>query len=63
MPLNNPAPQFGLLTAQDVRDLSATKVFTRGSTAVNMPTFATGEGVYEDALFLLNAREPQVVSF
>ncbi len=57
MPLNNPAPQFGLLTAQDVRDLSATKVFTRGSTAVNMPTFATGEGVYEDAVFLLNARE------
>ena len=57
MPLNNPAPQFGLLTAQDVRDLSATKIFTRGSTAVNMPTFATGEGVYEDAVFLLNARE------
>ena len=57
MPLNNPAPQFGLLTAQDVRDLSATKIFTRGSTAVNMPTFSAGEGVYEDALFLLNARE------
>ena len=57
MPLNNPAPQFGLLTAQDVRDLSAVKIFTRGSTAVNMPTFSTGEGVYEDAVFLLNARE------
>jgi len=57
MPLNNPAPQFGLLTAQDVRDLSATKIFTRGSTAVNMPTFSSGEGVYEDAVFLLNARE------
>jgi len=57
MPLNNPAPQFGILTAQDVRDLSAIKIFTRGSTAVNMPTFSTGEGVYEDALFLLNARE------
>lgn len=57
MPLNNPAPQFGLLTAQDVRDLSATKIFTRGATAVNMPTFSAGEGVYEDAVFLLNARE------
>ena len=57
MPLNNPAPQFALLTAQDVRDLSATKIFTRGSTAVNMPTFSSGEGVYEDAVFLLNARE------
>ena len=57
MPLNNPAPQFGLLTAQDVRDLSATKIFTRGATAVNMPTFSAGEGVYEDAVFLLTARE------
>jgi len=57
MPLNNPAPQFGLLTAQDVRDLSATKIFTRGATAVNMPTFSVGEGVYEDAVLLLNARE------
>lgn len=57
MPLNNPAPQFGLLTAQDVRDLDSTKIFTRDSNAVNMPSFATGEGVYEDALFLLNGRE------
>jgi len=56
MPLNNPAPQFGLLTAQDVRDLDSVKIFTRDSNAVNMPSFATGEGVYEDALFLLNGR-------
>ena len=56
MPLNNPAPRFGLLTAYDVRDLSATKIFTRGSTAVSMPTFTTGQGVYEDAIHLLNAR-------
>ena len=56
MPLNNPAPQFGLLTAYDMRAQSATKLFTRGSTAVNAPTFGTGEGVYEDAVFLLNGR-------
>ena len=56
MPLNNPAPRFGLLTAYDVRNLSATKIFTRGSTAVNLPTFTTGQGVYEDAIHLLNAR-------
>lgn len=56
MPLNNPAPQFGLLTAVDFRAQSATKLFTRGSQAVNAPTFSTGQGIYEDALFLLNGR-------
>ncbi|MBV53078.1 MAG: hypothetical protein CL816_03315 [Coxiellaceae bacterium] len=57
MPLNNPAPQFGLLTAYDLRDLSATQLFTRGGgSAVSLPTFTTGQGVYEDGLFFLNGR-------
>ena len=57
MPLNNPAPQFGLLTAYDLRDLSATQLFTRGGgSAVSLPTFTAGQGVYEDGLFFLNGR-------
>ena len=57
MPLNNPAPQFGLLSAYDLRDFSGEQVFTRsGGSAVSMPTFTTGQGVYEDAVFFLNGR-------
>jgi len=57
MPLNNPAPQFGLLTEYDMRAYSGVEVFDRsGGSAVSLPTFASGEGVYEDALFFLNRR-------
>ena len=57
MPLNNPAPDFALLTAYDLRDFSGEQIFTRsGGAAVSMPTFTTGQGVYEDALFFLNGR-------
>ena len=57
MPLNNPAPQFGLLSAYDLRDFSGEQVFTRsGGSAVSMPTFTTGQGVYEDAVSFLNGR-------
>lgn len=57
MPLNNPAPQFALLSAWDMRSLSGDQLFTRsGGGAVSMPTFSTGEGVYEDVLFFLNGR-------
>lgn len=57
MPLNNPAPQFGLLTAYDMRAYSGVEVFSRsGGSAVSLPTFGTGEGVYEDALFFLHGR-------
>ena len=57
MPLNNPAPQFGLLTAYDMRDYSGVKMFTRsGGAAVNMTTFASGDGIFEDVIFLLNRR-------
>ena len=58
MPLNNPAPQFGLLASWDMRNLSAVELFTRsGGSAVDMPTFAQGQGIYEDVLFFLNNRE------
>jgi len=57
MPLNNPAPQFALLSAWDMRGLSGEELFTRsGGGAVSMPTFSAGEGVYEDVLFFLNGR-------
>lgn len=57
MPLNNPAPQFGLLTEYDMRAYSGVEVFDRsGGSAVSLPTFASGEGVYEDAMFFLNRR-------
>ena len=56
MPLNNPAPNFGLLTAYDMRAFSGVTVFTRGSTSVTMPTFASGAGVYDDAILFLNGR-------
>ena len=57
MPLNNPAPAFGLLTAYDLRQLSAKTIFSRsGGSAVSLPTFSTGDGVYEDAVSFLNGR-------
>jgi len=57
MPLNNPAPQFALLSAWDMRSLSGDQLFTRsGGGNVSMPTFSAGEGVYEDVLFFLNGR-------
>ena len=57
MPLNNPAPNFGLLTSFDMTGQSGTTVFTRsGGSAVALPTFTGDQGYYEDALFFLNGR-------
>lgn len=56
MPLNNPAPNFGLLTSWDVRSLSGVNVFTRGSTTVSLPTYSAGQGVYDDVVLFLNGR-------
>jgi hypothetical protein len=58
MPLNNPAPQFALLSAFDLRGLSGAEAFTRSSTAVNLPTYASSD-IYEDVLFFLNNRESE----
>jgi len=54
MPLNNPAPNFGLLTSWDMRSLSGENAFTRGSpaTTVSLPTYSAGEGVYDDVVLL-----------
>ena len=51
MPLNNPAPQFALLSAFDLRGLSGQHIFTRGSTAVSLPTYSSSD-IYEDVLIL-----------
>jgi hypothetical protein len=57
MPLNNPAPQFGLLTAWDMTGQSGVTVFSRsGGSSVSLPTYASGQGLYEDTLFFLNGR-------
>ena len=57
MPLNNPAPQFGLLTSFDMAGQSGVTVFSRsGGSSVALPTYASGEGLYEDVLFFLNGR-------
>lgn len=57
MPLNNPAPQFGLLTSFDMTGQSGVTVFSRsGGSSVALPTYASGEGLYEDVLFFLNGR-------
>lgn len=50
MPLNNPAPQFALTSAFDLRGLSGQHIFTRGSTAVSLPTYSSSD-IYEDVLF------------
>lgn len=56
MPLNNPAPNFALLASFDMRGQSAQTVFTRNSNPVNLPTYASDSGVFEDVLFFLNGR-------
>lgn len=57
MPLNNPAPQFALLTSFDMTGQSGVTVFSRsGGSSVALPTYASGEGLYEDVLFFLNGR-------
>jgi len=56
MPLNNPAPNFALLASFDMRGQSAQTVFTRNSNPVNLPTYASDSGVFEDVIFFLNGR-------
>tara|TARA_R100001443_G_scaffold4958_1_gene13610 strand:- start:6538 stop:7734 length:1197 start_codon:yes stop_codon:yes gene_type:complete len=56
MPLNNPSPNFALLSSFNARTWSGVNVFDRGSNNVSLPTFAIGEGIYEDAISFLNGR-------
>ena len=57
MPYNNPAPDFALLTSIDATEWSGVELFTRsGGSAVSFPTFASGSGIFEDAISLLNGR-------
>lgn len=56
MPLNNPAPNFALLTSLDLRGQSGATVFSRsGGSSVVLPTYSSSD-VYEDTLFFLNGR-------
>ncbi len=56
MPLNNPSPNFALLSSFNARTWSNVNVFDRGSNNITLPTFATGEGVFEDVISFLNGR-------
>jgi hypothetical protein len=56
MPLNNPAPNFGLLTSWDMRGLTGVSPFSRGGTLITLPSYSAGEGVYDDVVLFLNGR-------
>jgi hypothetical protein len=56
MPLNDPSPNFALITSFDARQWSGVTVFEQDGNSITLPTFAAGAGVYEDALFFLNGR-------
>lgn len=57
MPYNNPAPDFALLSSVDATEWSGLELFDRsGGSPVSFPTFASGGGIYEDAITLLNGR-------
>lgn len=56
MPLNNPSPNFALLSSFNARTWSGVNVYDRGSNNITLPTFAIGEGIYEDVVSFLNGR-------
>ena len=56
MPSFDKSPNFALLTEFDATQWSGADLFTQGSTTISMPTFAQGEGFYDDALIFLNGR-------
>jgi len=56
MPLNNPSPNFALLSSFNARTWSDVNVYDRGSNNITLPTFAIGEGIYEDGVSFLNGR-------
>lgn len=56
MPVNNPSPNFALHAAFNARTWSGVNVFNRGLINITLPTFSTGEGIFEDAISFLNGR-------
>ena len=56
MPLNNPSPNFALLSSFNARTWSGVNVFDRGSNNITLPTYALGAGIYEDVISFLNGR-------
>jgi len=56
MPLNNPSPNFALLSSFNARTWSGVNVYRRASNNITLPTFAIGEGIYEDGISFLNGR-------
>ena len=56
MSLNNPSPNFALLSSFNARTWSGSTVFSRGSNNITLPTFGTGEGIFDDAISFLNGR-------
>lgn len=56
MPYNTPAPNFALLSAFNAREWSSVDVVSYNGVNITMPTYAIGEGIYEDAVYFLNGR-------
>jgi len=56
MPLNNPSPNFALLSSFNARSWSGVNVFDRGLNNISLPSFEIGEGIYEDGISFLNGR-------
>lgn len=56
MPINNPAPDFALLSGFNARSWSGVNVFDRGSDSISLPSYDSSSGVYDDVLSFLNGR-------
>jgi hypothetical protein len=56
MPINNPAPDFALLSGFNARTWSSVNVFDRGSDSISLPSYDSSSGVYDDVLSFLNGR-------
>ena len=56
MPYNTPAPDFALLSSFNARPWLGDDVVNYNATNISLPSYTTGQGVYEDNMFFLNGR-------
>ena len=56
MPYNTPAPDFALLSSFNARPWLGVDVVSYGGSNISLPSYTTGQGVYEDGLYFLNGR-------
>ena len=56
MPYNTPAPDFALLSSFNARPWLGVDVVSYNAVNISLPSYTTGQGVYEDGLYFLNGR-------